>query len=83
MRPAPEGYVQQMSVLGAQNSIMIAENLIKLKGFDEAVILVSEKSINVIVASENLTSVEIAQLQSIVVNEFNVGIENIHIINYD
>ena len=66
-----------------RNSIMIAENLIKLKGFEEAVVLVNEKSVNVIVAAENLTSIEVAQLQSIIVNEFMVDIGNIHIINYD
>lgn len=68
---------------GIRNSIMIAENLIKLKGFNEAVVLVNEKSINVIVGAENLTSAEVAQLQSIIINEFLVDIENIHIINYD
>ena len=68
---------------GIRNSIMIAENLIKLKGFEEAVILVNENSVNVVVAGENLTSVEIAQIQSVIVNEFAVAIENVHIINYD
>lgn len=68
---------------GIRNSIMIAENLIKLKGFEEVVILVNDNSINVIVAAENLSSVEIAQIQSVIVNEFEVVIENVHIINYD
>ncbi len=68
---------------GIRNSIMIAENLIKLKGFEETVILVNDDSINVIVASENLTSVEVAKLQSIIVNEFSVDISKVHIINYD
>ena len=66
-----------------RNSIMIAENLIKLKGFDETVILVNENSINVIVAADNLTSSEVAQLQSVIVNEFSVDISKVHIINYD
>lgn len=66
-----------------RNSIMIAENLIKLKGFEEAVILVNENSVNVIIAADNLTSVEVAQIQSIIVNEFSIAIENVHIINYD
>lgn len=66
-----------------RNSIMIAENLIKLKGFEETVILVNEDSINVIVASENLTSAEVAKIQSIIVNEFSVDISKVHIINYD
>ena len=68
---------------GIRNSIMIAENLIKLKGFDEAVILVNENSVNVIVDADILTSAEIAQIQSVIVNEFSVPIENVHIINYD
>jgi len=68
---------------GIRNSIMIAENLIRLKGFDEAVVLVNEKSINVIVASDNLFEAEVAQIQSIIVNEFQIEIENVHIINYD
>ena len=68
---------------GIRNSIMIAENLIRLKGFDEAVVLVNEKSINVIVASDNLSGAEVAQIQSIIMNEFQVEIENVHIINYD
>lgn len=68
---------------GIRNSIMISENLIRLKGFDEAVVLVNEKSINVIVASDNLSGAEVAQIQSIIMNEFQVEIENVHIINYD
>lgn len=66
-----------------RNSIMIAENLIKIKGFEEAVILVNEDSINVIVAADNLSTTEVAQLQSIIVNEFMVDISKVHIINYD
>lgn len=68
---------------GIRNSIMIAENLIKLKGFEDAIILVNDNSINVVVASENLTSAEVAQIQSIIVNEFSIDIGNVHIINYD
>lgn len=68
---------------GVRNSIMIAENLIRLKGFEEAVILVNEKSINVIVATDNLSSAEVAKIQSIIINEFQTEIGNIHIINYD
>ncbi len=66
-----------------RNSIMIAENLIQLKGFKDVVILVNENSINVIVASDDLSSSEVAQIQSVVINEFAVEIGNIHILNYD
>lgn len=63
-----------------RNSIMIAENLIKLKGFEEAVILVNENSINVVVAEESLSSQEVAQIQSVIVNEFSIDIGNVHIV---
>lgn len=66
-----------------RNSIMIAENLIKLKGFEESVILVNENSVNVIIEAENLTSVEVAQVQSIIVSEFSVELANVHITNYE
>ena len=68
---------------GIRNSIMIAENLIKLKGFEDVVVLVNDNSINVIVLADDLTNVEVAQIQSIIVNEFSIEIENIHIIYYD
>lgn len=68
---------------GIRNSIMIAENLIRLKGFEEAVILVNENSINVIVASDNLSATEVAQIQSIIMNEFSTNLEMVHIISYD
>ncbi len=66
-----------------RNSIMIAENLIKLKGFEEAVILVNENSINVVIASEGLEASEVAQIQSIIMNEFSTKAENVHIIQYN
>lgn len=66
-----------------RNSIMISENLIKLKGFEETVILVNDNSINIIVDAENLNSNEVAQIQNIILNEFSVDIKNIHIINYN
>ena len=68
---------------GIRNSIMIAENLIRLKGFEEAIVLVNENSINVIVASDNLSATEVAKIQSIIINEFSVEIEKVHIISYD
>ena len=43
---------------------------------------VNEDSINVIVAADSLNNVEIAQLQSIIINEFSVDIGKVHIINY-
>ena len=62
-----------------QNAIMIAENLIQTKGFEDCVILVNDKSINIIVKAEELKPEEIAQIQNIASRELKAEIEDIHI----
>lgn len=64
-----------------QNSIMICENLIKIKGISDVVIFVNDKSINVIVKADTLEQETIAQIQNIIAREMNAEIENIHISN--
>ena len=60
---------------------MIAENLIKNKGFKDVVIFVNNDSISVVVRAEKLQESDIAQIQSIVKRELNAKVENIHISN--
>ena len=62
-----------------KNAISVAENLIRLKGFEESVILKNADSLNVIVLDEDLTDSKVAQIQNIVQNELGVNIEDIHI----
>lgn len=64
-----------------KNAIMIAENLIKTKGFKNVVILINGENVNVIVASEELQSTDVAQIQNIISRELQAQIENIHIAN--
>lgn len=64
-----------------KNAIMISENLIKTKGFEECVIFVNDKSINVIVKDNELTPEKIAQIQNIIARELGAEVENIHITN--
>ena len=64
-----------------KNAIMITENLIKTKGFEDLVIFINDESINVIIKSEKLKSDQIAQIQNIVTRELKAKIENIHISN--
>ena len=61
------------------NSIMITENLIKNKGFEDLVIFVNGDSINIIIKTKELSEEQIAQIQNIVSRELNGDIENIHI----
>lgn len=62
-----------------KNSIMICENLIKTKGFENSVIFVNGDSISIIVEDEQLTKEEVAQIQNIISREMNAKVENIHI----
>lgn len=62
-----------------RNSIMICENLIAIKGFEEAVILANGESVNVIIKAKELIQEEIAQIQNIITREMKTAIENIHI----
>ena len=62
-----------------RNAITICENLIKLKGIDNVVLLVNGESVNVIVDEDDLTDAQIAQIQNIVVHELGAEVEDIHI----
>ena len=64
-----------------KNSIMICENLIKTKGFDDVVVFVNGESISVIVEDEQLSVEEVAQIQNIISRELNAKVENVHITN--
>ena len=62
-----------------KNAIMICENLISTKGFEDCVIFVNVDSISVIIKATELKSDEIAQIQNIISREMGAEIENIHI----
>lgn len=62
-----------------KNAILVAENLIKLKGFEEGVILKNTESVNIIILNQELTDSKVAQIQNIVQNELKVEAKNIHI----
>lgn len=62
-----------------KNAIMIIENLIITKGFDNVVVFINSKSVNVVVKAGNLAPEDVAQIQNIVARELNTEISNIHI----
>ncbi len=69
------------NITNIKNSIMIAENLIKNKGFDDVVILVNSDSINAVVKSSKLNQEEISKIQNIIQRELSVDFSNISISN--
>ncbi len=62
-----------------KNAIVIAENLIKMKGFEDGVVLVNDNSVNVIVLADKLEENQVIQIQNIVVNELKIDLNNLHI----
>lgn len=64
-----------------KNAITIAENLIKLKGFKDAVILQNEDSTNVIVISEKITEEQMKNIEDIILTELKVDGTKLHIQN--
>lgn len=64
-----------------KNAIQVAEELIKLKGFDDVVIYSSNDQISVIVRIAVLSEAQVAQIQNIVSKELGVEIKDITISN--
>ena len=56
------------------------ESLLKAKGFKEAVAIIGDKGISVVVKSEGLTSAQTLQIQDIVTQETSIALANIKII---
>lgn len=62
-----------------KNAIMITENLLKNKGFEDLIIFINGESINIIIKTKELKEEQIAQIQNIVTRELKKDIEDIHI----
>lgn len=64
-----------------KNSIMICENLIQTKGFENSVVFLNGESVSVIIEASELSKEQVAQIQNIISREMNAKAENIHISN--
>lgn len=63
-----------------KNAIMICENIILTKDFEECVILANENSVNIVVHTEGgLNTEKVSQIQNIISRELGAEIEDIHI----
>lgn len=75
--------IEEINKIATQkNGILIAENLIKNKGFEDVVIFVNDESISIVIKSNiTLSKEQVAQIQNIVSRELNSKVENINISN--
>ena len=69
------------NITSVKNGIMISENLIKNKGFENVIILVNNGKVSVVIKSSKLTQEQISQIQNIVQKELNIEVSNISISN--
>ena len=53
------------------------ESLIKAKGFSDAVVVVGESDVTVVVQSDGLSGADVSKIKEIVMSEASVGAENI------
>ena len=65
-----------------KNSIMIAENLIKNKGFEDVLILINNNNMaSIVVKADVLTVENIAQIQNVISRQLQIDVGNINITN--
>ena len=62
-----------------KNAIMIAENLVKTKGFKDIIIFKNNGNATAIIKADKLEEKEISQIQNIITRELNVSINKINI----
>lgn len=70
---------EMITLIKKSETESIIENLIKAKGFKDALVIMGEDSVNIIVNSEKLTEAQVAQIKDIVSREAEVDINNIKI----
>lgn len=74
--------IQEISnITNIKNGIMISENLIRNKGFEDVVILVNNGNVSVVVKSYTLNQEQISKIQNIVERELKTEPQNINISN--
>lgn len=64
-----------------KNAIMIAENLIKTKGFSDVIIFKNNGNVTVVIKSDKLEEQSISQVQNIITRELSVDVNKINISN--
>ena len=75
-----EAEQNKIALIAQMEKELVTEGIIRGKGFNDAIVTSSANNVNVFVKSAELTSVEVAQITSIVTEQLNVEIDKIIII---
>ncbi len=74
---------KQVEILSYIETESNVETLVKAKGFEDCVCIVSEEGINVIVKATELKNADILQIQDVVLSQKKVTLDSIKIINVE
>ncbi|WP_053957123.1 SpoIIIAH-like family protein [Inediibacterium massiliense] len=72
---------EKMKLIDIMNKEKVIENLIQSKGFEDALVFITENSVNVIVGIEQLADSDVAKILDIVMRETKYSPEHIKILN--
>ena len=75
-----EAEANKLALITQMEKELVTEGIIRGKGFEDAIVTTSSSNVNVFVKSAELTSVEVAQITSIVTEQLSVEIDKIIII---
>ena len=76
--------IQEIKNINDQkNGIMITENLIKNKGYEDAIVLINNDTVTIVVKKEMLYDIDIVKIQNIAEEKLGFSAEKISITNFD
>ena len=75
-----EAEANKLALITQMEKELVTEGIIRGKGFEDAIVTTSASNVNVFVKSAELTSVEVAQITSVVTEQLNVEIDRVIII---
>ncbi len=78
-----EAINKQVEIMGYIEIEKNIETLVKAKGFEDCLSVVSDEGINVVVLSDALSEAEIIQIQDVVLSQKKVALDSIKIINVE
>ena len=64
-----------------KNAIMIAENLIKTKGFEDVILFMNNGNVTGVIKAEKIEEEQISQIQNIITRQLDVKVNKINISN--
>ena len=80
LKSKEEAEANKIALITQMEKELVTEGIIRGKGFDDAIVTSSSSNVNVFVKANTLTSVEVAQITSIVTEQLNVEIDRVIII---